>query len=221
MIRLLMAVEGQAEETFAKRVLQPHLMARGVDLRVVLAWTRRLPTGGGFRGGVVSWGKLLGTIEPLLKDRGAWVTTFIDFYGLPADFPNLSQALSVPDAAERVASAEGHFAAALSNPRFIPHLTSHEFEALLFSAPAVVAEHFAIQRLDKHLQAMVQEAGGAELINHGPDSHPKARLRQLVQHYKASSDGPTIAAKIGLQAMRSACPHFDAWLARLETLPTS
>jgi hypothetical protein len=68
------------------------------------------------------------------------------------------------------------------------------------------------------LRNAVQEAGAPELINHGEDTHPKARLRSLAGNYRETLDGPTLLEKIGLATVRAACPHFDGWLKRLEAL---
>jgi Domain of unknown function (DUF4276) len=38
--------------------------------------------------------------------------------------------------------------------------------------------------------------------------------------YRKVLDGPTIAEKIGLERIRSACPHFDAWVSWIESLAT-
>jgi len=38
--------------------------------------------------------------------------------------------------------------------------------------------------------------------------------------YQKTIHGPLIALDIGLDAMRKACPHFNAWLQRLEQLAT-
>ena len=53
MTRLLMLVEGQSEEIFVKHTLAPHLAQHGVYVQPpIVLWTKRLPSGGGFRGGV-------------------------------------------------------------------------------------------------------------------------------------------------------------------------
>lgn len=124
-VRLLMPVEGQSEEAFVKQSLAPWLAERGVFVQnPVLLWTKRLPEGSGFRGGVANW----------------------------------AQAAAVP------------------------------------------------------------ADGGPEAINHGPHTHPQARLRQAWPGYKETSDGPTLLAKIGIPAVRARCPHFAAWLDQLEAL---
>jgi hypothetical protein len=68
------------------------------------------------------------------------------------------------------------------------------------------------------LQTVVQQAGAPELINHDPDTHPKARLRDLTGDYKETRDSPALLEKIGIETIRRACPHFGAWLTRLEAL---
>ncbi|HBK56695.1 MAG TPA: hypothetical protein DDZ76_10530 [Xanthomonadales bacterium] len=218
MTRLLMLVEGQSEEIFVKHTLAPHLAQHGVYVQSpIVLWTKRLPSGGGFRGGVSNWSQIRRSLSPLIHDSTAWVSTLLDFYGLPKDFPGL-EASSAADPRGKVAALQEHFAAELNHPRFIPFLALHEFEAWLFSAPEAVEAHFGQAHLADRLQSVVQQAGAPELINHGSDSHPKARLHALVKSYKETSDGPTLLGRIGIATVRAACPHFDGWLSRLEAL---
>jgi hypothetical protein len=217
--RLLMLVEGQSEEIFVKQTLRPYLEERGVHVQSpVVLWTKRNPAGGGFRGGASNWNQIRNSLEPLLRDTDAWVTTLLDFYGLPVDFPGGSQARGPGDARMRVSALEDRFAAELPHPRFIPFLALHEFETWVFCDPDVFAEHFDHASLADKVRQAVVEAGEPELINHGTDTHPKARLKTLVPTYKETSDGPTILSKMGIAAIRAACPPFAAWLARLESL---
>jgi hypothetical protein len=93
-----------------------------------------------------------------------------------------------------------------------------EPDSWLFSAPDIVEAHFEEAGLADKLRDAVRQAGEPELINHGPDTHPKARLRESTGDYKETSDGPTLLEKMGLATIRAACPHFNGWLSRLETL---
>ncbi|GHT92537.1 hypothetical protein FACS1894116_02890 [Betaproteobacteria bacterium] len=215
MTRLLMLVEGQSENFFVKRTLAPHLESHGVYVQSSVVWTKRLPGGGGFRGGVSGWNQILKSLRHLTHDGNAWVSTLLDFYGLPEDFPGLREARGVGAAHDRVATLEARFKAELKYQRFIPFLALHEFEAWLFSAPETVEAHFGQATLADKLRS----AGAPELINHGVTTHPKARLRSLVSRYEETSDGPTLLEKIGIETVRKACPHFDGWLKRLEDLP--
>ena len=155
----------------------------------------------------------------MLADGDAWIMTLLDFYGLPEDFPGLAQAVTSPsDPRQKVLAVQQQFAQAINHIRLIPFLALHEFEALLFSAPDIIEAHFDLPQLAARLHQVVQEAGGPELVNHGANTHPKARLQNLISGYKESSDGPMLINKIGLATVRDKCSHFDAWLSRLERL---
>ena len=215
MTRLLMLVEGQSEEIFVKQTLAPFLGERGVFVEPIVLWTKRNPSGGGFRGGVVSWQQIQKNLLPLLGDKNAWVTTLLDFYGLPTDFPGYQAALAAGDPLDRVLALQERFAQEFNHPRFIPFFALHEFEAWLFCAPEVVAKHFGNPDLVLPIQAAVIHAGSPERINHGKDTHPKARLQFLKMGYKETSDGPTLMEKIGILTIHANCPHFAAWVDRL------
>jgi hypothetical protein len=218
--RLLMLVEGQSEEAFVKQTLAPWLAAHGVFVQgPIVLWTKRLPAGGGFRGGVANWEQVRKNLQPLLADPGAWVTTLLDFYGLPADVPGVAQHRGHGPAETQVAAVQAAMAQALGPaPRFIPFLALHEFEAWVFAGPAVVGQHFGSVSAAAKLSEEIPMPGGPEAINHGPDTHPMARLARHCPSYKKTSDGPTILAKIGIDAIRAQCPHFSDWLARLQAL---
>jgi hypothetical protein len=219
MTRLLILVEGQSEEIFVKQTLTPFLAERGVHvLPPVVLWTKRIPSGGGFRGGVSNWNQIRRNLTPMIYDTDAWVTTLFDFYGLPDDFPGYQDALGPGDPREHVRALQDRFALEIGHPRLIPFIALHEFEAWLFTAPDVVAEHFGSAGLAAKVRKAVEHAGEPELINHGSDTHPKARLRSMGMSYKETSDGPTLIEKIGIPAIRDACSHFAGWLDRLEAL---
>jgi len=217
--RLLMLVEGQSEEAFVKQTLAPWLALRGVHAKPVLLWTKRLPAGGGHRGGVGSWDHIRKNLSPLLADSDAWLTTLLDFYGLPEDSPGFAAHKGRGPAYEQVAGVQAELAAACGHPpRFLPFLALHEFEAWMFAEPAVVSAHFGSPTIAAKLAAEIPDDGGPEAINHGPASHPSARLSRHCPNYKKASDGPTVLAKIGIPTIRASCPHFSGWLARLEAL---
>ncbi|MEI7842452.1 MAG: DUF4276 family protein [Gallionellaceae bacterium] len=219
MTRLHIVVEGQSEEIFVKKTLTPYLAERGVFVASpVVVWTKRLPIGGGFRGGVSRWNQVRNSLMPLTHDSNAWVTTLFDFYGLPDDFPGYQDALKLRSPCDQVIALEQQFSNEIAHPRFIPFFALHEFEAWLFTAPKIVAEHFGNIELAKELQKAVSHAGGPELINHGKDTHPKARLQSLNTGYGETSDGPALIEKIGITKIRNACPHFSDWLSHLEAL---
>jgi hypothetical protein len=218
MTRLLMLVEGQSEELFVKSTLASHLAQYGVHAQPIVLWTKRLSGGSGFRGGVSSWKQIRESLLPLTRDSNAWVSTLLDFYGLPEDFPGLSEAASPGNPCEKVTALQERFAVEIGHQRFIPFFALHEFEAWLFSAPDDAEAYFGKAQLAAQLQTVVRQAGTPELINHGPDTHPKARLRDLTGDYRETRDSPALLEKIGIETIRRTCPHFDSWLRRLEAL---
>ena len=218
MTRLLMLVEGQSEEIFVKQTLAPFLAEHGVYAQPIVLWTKKMPSGGGFRGGVSNWGQILKSLKPLTNDTDAWVTTLLDFYGLPEDFPGFQEAHGPGDPRTLVVALQETFAYEINHRRFIPFLALHEFEAWMFCSPDVFAEHFGQSELANKMREVVGEAGEPELINHGRETHPKARLQRLGTDYKETSDGPTLIHKIGIPTIRSACPHFAGWVEQLEAL---
>jgi hypothetical protein len=219
MTRLLMLVEGQSEEIFVKQTLAPYLAERGIYVQPpIVLWTKRIPSGGGHRGGVSNWNQIRKSLTPLIFDSDAWVTTLLDFYGLPDDVPGYPEARGPGNPRANVVALQERLVAEIRHPKFIPFLALHEFEAWVFCSPEVMAAHFDQVNLAEKVQQTIAHAGEPELINHGETSHPKARLKAMAPTYKETSDGPTLMGKIGIPAIRAACPHFAEWLDRLEAL---
>ena len=55
-----------------------------------------------------------------------------------------------------------------------------------------------------------------EDINERPEYAPSTRIKSLFPAYKKTLHGPTAAARIGLDRIRAECPHFNAWMDRIE-----
>ena len=213
MSRVLVFVEGQTEETFVRDLLVPYFSRQGIYLTPILAQTSP-----GHKGGVVSYGKVKHQLTRLCRqDQGAYVTTMMDYYGLPNDFPGLAG--RVADAHEQVMRLELALQQDIDAPNFIPNLMLHEFEALLFSAPEKIAEWLDDQALLAPMAAIRGAFATPEHINNSPQTAPSKRILALVPHYKKTVDGPLIAEDIGLDAIRAQCPHFNNWIERLLALP--
>ena len=213
MSRVLVFVEGQTEETFVRDLLVPYFSRLGIYLTPILAQTSP-----GHKGGIVSYGKVKRQLTRLCRqDQGAYVTTMMDYYGLPNDFPGLDG--RVADAHEQVMRLELALQQDIDAPNFIPNLMLHEFEALLFSAPEKIAEWLDDQALLAPMAAIRAAFATPEHINNSPQTAPSKRILTLVPHYKKTVDGPLIAEDIGLDAIRAQCPHFNNWIERLLALP--
>ena len=103
--------------------------------------------------------------------------------------------------------------------RFIPFVIMHEFEALLFSDCAAFSRGIGRPDLQQQLQAIRDIFATPEEINDSPITAPSKRVLQIIPNYQKPFLGPLAALEIGLERMRQECPHFDAWLTRLEQVP--
>jgi len=210
-------VEGQTEETFVKEVLS-EFMPDGLFLQPVIVATKRVNSGGKFKGGVPSYPKIRNEVLRLLADSSAVaLTTMLDYYALPPSFPGRGQPRG-RTATERVQSVETAWESDINSPRFRAYLSLHEFEALLFSDPAAIAQGFAKTELESALIAIRSSFATPEEINDDPDTAPSARLEKLYPRYSKPFFGTLIARRIGMDVMRRECPHFASWVRFLEAL---
>lgn len=219
MIRVHVLVEGQTEETFANYVLLPHLMQRQVYL-----YPRQVGKPG-HRGGIGEYQRARRDILNTLKqDVDAFCTTMFDYYGMPGSWPEREAAndkpfTEKPVAIERaiLADISSQLGEGLCRTRFIPYVQMHEFEALLFSDPRLLAEGLELPD-DSEVQRIRGQFQSPEEINDSQETAPSKRILQLNSSYSKVTDGVLISQKIGLAAMRSQCAHFHEWIQRLEAL---
>jgi hypothetical protein len=220
MKRVLILVEGQTEERFVKDVLASVLAPRDIFLTPTLLVTKRVKDGPSFKGGVTHFAKFENDLRRLLTDTHAFVTTMLDYYALPQDFPGMATRPHGASARLRARHVEEAVDAHFGRPaRLRTFLALHEFEAWLFaddeSLPAVM------NRPDRQPAFAAIKAGfdSPETINDGPLTAPSKRLEVLFPGYRKRLHGPTAAARIGVDEIRATCPHFANWLADLERTP--
>lgn len=217
----LILCEGQTEETFVKHIIAPHLLHNGIVAIPTLIVTKQQRSGMASRGGITRYQQVRRDILNLLCDTSATlVTTLIDYYGLPADFPGVA---TLPEGSpyQKVAHLEQAFAQDIGNARFFPYFMLHEFEAFLFVQPEVMTQ--TLETFDRRgslgpLFSNPRSVASPEEINDGLHTHPAARIQGHFRQYRKALHGPLIIEKIGLSTIREKCPHFDAWLRRLEGL---
>lgn len=215
MSRVYVLAEGQTEEAFVNELLVDHYARQGCYLTPIV-----VDTSPGHKGGVVSYAQVRPQIALLCRDAGAYVTTLFDFYRLPRDFPGRASAAyaGLPTAGDRIAFLEAQLGASIGCANFVPNLMLHEFEALLFTDVEAIAQWTDDDDALTPLH-VVRAVTAPEDINEGPQTAPSKRIAAAVRGYQKPVHGPLIASDIGLDAIRAACPHFDGWLRRVETLP--
>jgi Domain of unknown function (DUF4276) len=200
--------EGPTEETFIKRVLSSHLAAQGLHLKPFNT------------GGTIKYQSLLRKlILRQVNDSGiTLVTTIFDLYGLPKDFPGRS---SQPSGScyDRVAYLEQALGDDIAHRKFLPYLSLHEFEALLFAGPEEIDKTFpASNKVHELLKIKTAHSNNPEEINDGQMTSPSKRIQKLYQKYEKPLHGFEISQRIGLETIRSECLHFNEWLTKLEHL---
>jgi hypothetical protein len=219
MVRLNITAEGASEEIFVEEMLRPHLLDFGKYVEVRQILTNRKQKA---RGGMPSFKKIQQDITQWIKEQPtAWHTTMIDLYGLKTDFPGYVASKNLRYDT-RVLEIERQFEEQINHWRFIPYIQLHEYEALLFSGPDVMEEWLSLYNdvPTGHFSNIRQKFDSPEQINDSVHTAPSKRIIALIgdSNYDKVDDGLFILKEIGLEKIRKECPHFNAWLTRLEEL---
>ncbi len=229
MIRLLVHVEGETEETFVNEILRSHL-ARSASLAVsarIVGNSRLRHRRGGIRG----WDSVRkDIIRHLTEDRQALATTMVDYYALPANgtgaWPGRFKASSTAGFLQKASLVEAalsfdiqkELGDSFDHRRFIPYVVMHEFEGLLFSDCAAFGKGIGRTDLAAKFQEIRDGFASPEEINDSPITAPSKRVEALMPSYEKPLLGTLAALEIGLEKMRSECQHLAAWLHKLEQI---
>ena len=220
MSRLLVLVEGETEETFVNQVLARHLHCRGYESVTARLLGRVRPRSQ--RGGIPPWSSAKGEVVRFLKeDTGIAVALMVDYYGLPESGKDGWPGRSAGAGADTVEQAIGEDIASamgrgFDRGRFLPCVTMHEFEALLFSDCEAFGRALERPGLGRSLQNIRNRFSNPEKIDDSPEGAPSKRIERLIPKYEKPLMGNLAALEIGLDKIRTECPHFRGWLERLE-----
>jgi len=218
-VEVVAIVEGKTEEIFIKDILQPYLANKNVFITPIII------SKPGQKGGDVKFARVKNDIEKHLKQRpDTYLTLFIDFYGVKSDWPGVNDAegISGPKGkADFVNQATKekvveHFGEQNAEERFIPYMAMYEFEALLFSAPAILARKLQID--ESQVVSIIEECGEPENIDNSQVTAPSKRLESLSLKFRKTTTGIAILKEAGLTAIRGKCPIFDGWVTSLENI---
>jgi Domain of unknown function (DUF4276) len=226
MVRLLIHVEGETEESFVNEALARRLYAKGYQkVSARLVGNARLRDR---RGGIRPWPSVSADIINHLKeDDGCLATTMIDYYGLPATgvgaWPGRSAAAQKPfeEKAETVHAAlaadiGARMGDSFDKGRFIPFVMMHEFEGLLFSDCRAFSDGIGRPELQERFQAIRDAFRNPEEINDSPETAPSKRILEIVPTYQKVLLGNIAILQIGLDTVCAECPTFCAWVQSLE-----
>lgn len=213
--RILIICEGPTEAEFCNDILVPHFFQRQIFVHTPL-----IKKNGG---GIVSWEALKHQIEKHLKqDSTAFVTTFIDFYGIhdKFKFPNWEGAKAYQKM-QRLNIVEVGMKNDLNahlRERFIPYIQLHEFEGLLFnnieSFENQISPNDFVNKAE--LIHTIESHANPELINDSPNNAPSYRLQRLIRGYNKIVYGSILAQDIGLDRIRQKSLRFNNWIQTIE-----
>lgn len=209
--------EGQTEEMIASDIIAPYFSGADAYVTWSVLTTKRPAGGPAFKGGVSTWPKLERELRLLLHDSSTTVlTTLLDYYAFPAEAPGMADR---PHGSphERITHVESALAKAVGDVRFVPHLVLHETETWVLADSRRLGEVMGEPGPAAELQRIVNLESGPELVNDGVDTAPSKRIMRVYPQYTKTIDGPLVIAEIGLDTIRSTCPHADGWLCELET----
>jgi hypothetical protein len=221
--RVLILVEGQTEERFTKDVLGPAFWDKELFFHPTILVTKRVKDGPNFKGGVTNFAKFRNDAQRLLNSAGGTlVTTMLDYYRLPEDFPGMQSRPSHGTPLQRVLHVETAIAQDFGAvPNFVPFLALHEFEAWLFSSPIELPRTMTQPQKQPQFEAVRANVDTPEEINERPQFAPSKQIETIFPAYKKTLHGPTTAARIGLERIRAECPHFHDWMRKLEAFAVS
>lgn len=225
MVELHFFVERRTEQTFADIVLKPHLAKFKVYMPKPILIANSEKSGMMYRGGGINFEAMQKDINLRLKQgtgKNVFFTTMIDLYDLPKKFPGYREAERLRnDPYKRVEAIEMSWFHKTEDPRFIPFIQLHEFEAYLLTDVSRFASFFENANFGiAALRKVVDGVQSPEEINDGPHTAPSKRIIGQFPGYEYEKKmvGSQMAEAIGLERIRSRCPHFGEWLHRLEKL---
>jgi hypothetical protein len=211
MKRLVFIVEGDTEIILVDKVIIPYLMKKGfynpMNAQTIVSNRKQFK-----KGGVTSYEKFKNEINRTFAQGNVVITTLIDFFRLPTDFPNYTSDSSRIDQIEHGIHKDLN-----NNPNFLPYIQRHEVESLMFSDKA--GFEFVIDDNDKlkEIDSILRKYANPEDINNGPDTAPSKRLKRIFP-YDKTGDGELIFEMIDIETMLSKCPRFNKWIHNIEDL---
>ncbi len=217
MKRLIIICEGQSEVEFCKDVLMPFFSEKNIIIQTPL-----IKKSGG---GIIPWQGLKKQIERHLQGTGVYVTTFFDYYGIPANyaFPKWSESLFQPDKIVRMNLLETAMKEDLNRDlsrRFIPYIQLHEFEGLLFNNIEVFQQNFTAREIVDFngLETTIEAYQNPEMINDTIENAPSKRLERYILGYDKVLFGSMLAESIGLDRIRQKSFRFNNWIQELSEI---
>lgn len=212
MKRIVFIVEGDTEISFIQKCVIPYLYNRGfvnpMNAQKIVT-NRRLNR----KGGNVGFEYLKNEICRVAASGNVLITTFLDFFRLPTDFPEFSiDSHTIPNIEKAI---KEKMASVLDVSILLPYIQRHEIEALMFSGMEGVEIVVDDEDILKTLQSIIEQYPNPEDINSGRETAPSKRLLNLFP-YEKTADGEMILEALSIDLIRDKCPRFNEWMMKLE-----
>ncbi|MCG7502759.1 DUF4276 family protein [Tenacibaculum sp. Mcav3-52] len=204
MKRLVFIVEGDTEVIFINGVVIPYLYKLGfknpMNSQTIITNRKQHK-----KGGVINYEYLKNDINRVLAQGNVIITTFIDFFRLPTNFPNFTTNSKLIHEIEEGISIDFK-----SNKNLIPYIQKHELEALMFTKKD--GFELIIDEEDKLtlIENIIEEYPNPEDINGNPQNAPSKRLEKIFKYDKVA-DSEMIFGMLDIQSMIEKCPRFNNW----------
>ncbi|MFW9622671.1 DUF4276 family protein [Bacteroides graminisolvens] len=212
MKRVIFIVEGDTEISFIQKCIMPYLYQKGFTnpMNAQKIITNRKKNK---KGGNVAFEYLKNDIERVAATRNVLITTFLDFFRLPTDFPGYTtDSLKIEQIEEAVRE---NISSIIDRAKFLPYIQRHEIEALMYTN--MDGFNYVVDKEESlnKLKEIINQYANPEDINSGSETAPSKRLMKIFP-YQKTTDGEIILEALPIDDIRSKCPRFNEWLENLE-----
>jgi hypothetical protein len=212
MKRVIFIVEGDTEISFIQKCIMPYLYQKGFTnpMNAQKIITNRKKNK---KGGNVAFDYLKNDIERVAATRNVLITTFLDFFRLPTDFPGYTtDSLKIEQIEEAVRE---NISSIIDRANFLPYIQRHEIEALMYTN--MDGFNYVVDKEESlnKLKEIINQYANPEDINSGSEIAPSKRLMKIFP-YQKTTDGEIILEALPIDDIRSKCPRFNEWLENLE-----
>ena len=212
MKRVIFIVEGDTEISFIQKCIMPYLYQKGFTnpMNAQKIITNRKKNK---KGGNVAFEYLKNDIERVAATRNVLITTFLDFFRLPTDFPGYTtDSLKIEQIEEAIRE---NISSIIHRANFLPYIQRHEIEALMYTN--MDGFNYVVDKEESlnKLKEIINQYANPEDINSGSETAPSKRLMKIFP-YQKTTDGEIILEALPIDDIRSKCPRFNEWLENLE-----
>lgn len=207
-MRLVVIVEGNTEVQFVQQLLTPFLYEKGF-VGSIEAYTIVTSKSKNAKGGVINYEYYKNTVNNTFAQGNVFITSLIDFYKLPTNFPNFS--LDKNDVSKIEQGIKEDFGNRLD---FLPYIQLHEIESLFFSD----INGFEMCTNDteqlEQIKSIIHAFATPEDINNSYETAPSKRLTKIM-NYEKNVDVEFILPALSVDKISSKCPRFSQWIQEL------